>query len=69
MSIEVKKVSDEDLNKIKDLNQQYNNLLRHAGEIYVQKRALTAEETRLDKAIEQLNAARTNLVNKLQTEF
>lgn len=66
---EVKKLSEEEVQQIKEIKQEYTNLALSLGELELQKSNIDKEKVRLLNYQEQLNAKETELAQKLTEKY
>jgi uncharacterized protein YfbU (UPF0304 family) len=66
---EVKKLSEEEVQQIKEIKQEYTSLALSLGELELQKSNIDKEKVRLLNYQEQLNAKETELAQKLTEKY
>lgn len=69
MPTDVKKVSEEQLKELQQLQTQYTNALFRIGEITLQQDILAAELDEVKQFVDRLGTRRIGIVDKLQKEF
>jgi hypothetical protein len=66
---EVKKLSEEELQQIKEIKQEYANLAMSLGEVELQKSNLEKEKSRLLTYQDQLGTKETDLAKQLTEKY
>lgn len=66
---EVKKLSEEELQQIKEIKQEYANLAMSLGEVELQKSNLEKEKSRLLNYQDQLGTKETDLAKQLTEKY
>jgi len=67
--VEQKQVSPEQLEKLVELNSQWNFLTKRFGELHSQKKLLLNEIEAVDAAFDEVEERRQVLVNELTEQF
>jgi CDP-diacylglycerol pyrophosphatase len=63
------KLTDEEREELVQLQAQWNGLTKKYGELHYQKKLVDADLLTVDSALEDLDAQRTDAVNRLQTKY
>ena len=67
--LEPKAVTEEDLQKILDVQSQYIDLARRCGELYFQRLAIEQEQQLLNDEMKTLESSRIAVITELQQKY
>lgn len=66
---EVVKLSEEELNSLKNLQAKWNILTRQFGELHYQKKCVDNELVLVDQELDALEQSRIDIIQKLQNQY